>query len=699
MVNFLQILAVWGVAVVQPLLGIMGDNTETFLKFGITGRSVLWAAIIFALLPPLFGVVCELAALKSRKVMFAMHLTIVFTLGLIAALQIAKFYLHLGGVPQALIAIVLAAVLMGLLVATKPVGEWLRILAIVPVIAVAMFVFNTPAGRYARGSKVEAYDIKTGNIPIVMLMLDEFPVSALLKSDHTIDAARFPNFARLASTSTWYRNFTSAAETTDYAIPAALSGKLPVADKSFTYVDHPDNLFTWLGGTYKMNVSEYISEMCPPSVCSDNNALPGAKAKQKESQWKSFAREMADVFKQRVDLTKANEYDAVRAAAAQTDTVAVTTTTVATTTSTAAGSDGTTSTVAALPHNIPFIANLQPGRFSDWVNSIPEDPTGTLNYLHLLLPHQSWVFLPDGLSYALNGDEQFEDESAWETKVRQQRMIMQVQFVDKLLGLLLDRLEASDAYKNSLVIVQADHGVTLTAGYSHRFISRDYVTAPDIAYPPLFIHAPGQVEGTISDANVEMVDELAIISNILNTEVPWKMDGMLPEDKSAERASTKTVWLNPHPYDIAPRPEKVLTFDAKKFQSEMFARIPGGATPTHYLDMLYADTPNYQLMGQKVNVGSLPQCACDVTVDSDLRSDRNPLVYLRGSASGDLKDGDWIAFIVRGKVSGLSQIFTRGGVTMFASLAYREDYGDDWTDPQAAKIGANGELSELIALK
>ena len=535
--NFLQILAVWGIAVVQPLLGVMGENTETFVKFWITGNSVILAVVAFTLVPPVLAVVAEGAIIKWRKAAFTLHMVIVFGLGLIAALQVGKFYVHLGGVPQALVSLVIAFGLVALLVATKPAGEWLRMLAIVPVIAVAMFVFNTPAGRYARGSEVSAYEVTTGTTPIVMVMFDEFPLTAILNRDGSIDADRFPNFARLASTSTWYRNYTTVAETTDFAVPAVLTGNTPKADSSFTYVDHPDNLFTWLGGSYKMNVSEFLSQMCPPSICNESNALPGAQATAKSPRWRSFVREVGKVFKQRIDLTKTNEYDAINAAAAQTDTAAPTdtagtTTLPATITTVSVPGDSTTTTTGApKPHNIPFVAQLQPRRFREWVNAIPANPTGTLNFAHILLPHQSWLFLPDGNSYSLNQPEQFVHESPWETKVRQQRMILQAQFTDKLLGDLLDKLESTEAYKDALVVIQADHGVSLDAGFSHRFISRDYSNAPDIVYPPLFIHAPGQTEGVVSDANVDSLDVLPILSDLLDTPVPWKMQGSLPGDK------------------------------------------------------------------------------------------------------------------------------------------------------------------------
>ena len=42
--------------------------------------------------------------------------------------------------------------------------------------------------------------------PVVVVAFDEFPTDDLLRSDGAIDVRRFPNFARLASISTWFPN-------------------------------------------------------------------------------------------------------------------------------------------------------------------------------------------------------------------------------------------------------------------------------------------------------------------------------------------------------------------------------------------------------------------------------------------------------------------------------------------------------------
>ena len=61
---------------------------------------------------------------------------------------------------------------------------------------------------------------------MVLLLFDEFPTTDLLGKNRHIDRQRFPNFARLAGDSTWYRNATTVSDTTFTAVPAVLEGRV-----------------------------------------------------------------------------------------------------------------------------------------------------------------------------------------------------------------------------------------------------------------------------------------------------------------------------------------------------------------------------------------------------------------------------------------------------------------------------------------
>lgn len=102
---------------------------------------------------------------------------------------------------------------------------------------------------------------------VVWLVLDELPLYALLKTDGTINAVRYPGFAKLAATSTWYRNTLATAQRTTEALPAMLTGKWPTIRDYPVLADHPVNLFTLTQSHKKLDVYQSITSLCPKGVC------------------------------------------------------------------------------------------------------------------------------------------------------------------------------------------------------------------------------------------------------------------------------------------------------------------------------------------------------------------------------------------------------------------------------------------------
>ena len=97
---------------------------------------------------------------------------------------------------------------------------------------------------------------------------DELSGESLLGPGLRIDRSRYPNFARLASESTWYRNATTVADFTSDAVPAMLTGDRPVKGKLPVESDHPGNLFSFLS-RYDFNAQEPVTDLCPPDRCAE----------------------------------------------------------------------------------------------------------------------------------------------------------------------------------------------------------------------------------------------------------------------------------------------------------------------------------------------------------------------------------------------------------------------------------------------
>lgn len=104
--------------------------------------------------------------------------------------------------------------------------------------------------------------------PVVMLILDEFPVDSLLGPDGQIDRARYPNFAALAEHSTWFRNAHTIYDSTERAVPAILDGDFPRRGTRPLYTDHERSVYDLFGRKgYRIVASEEASSVCPPRYC------------------------------------------------------------------------------------------------------------------------------------------------------------------------------------------------------------------------------------------------------------------------------------------------------------------------------------------------------------------------------------------------------------------------------------------------
>ena len=139
-----------------------------------------------------------------------------------------------------------------------------------------------PARCPARRSAAVAGPSRSST-PIVLVVLDELPQSTLADADGRIDAELFPNFARLARESTWYRNATTVNDSTAAAVPAQLTGEQPRAGTLPTARDHPRSLFTLFERSHELTVIEPITAVCPARLCDDVRPGTGDRLRSLES--------------------------------------------------------------------------------------------------------------------------------------------------------------------------------------------------------------------------------------------------------------------------------------------------------------------------------------------------------------------------------------------------------------------------------
>jgi hypothetical protein len=104
--------------------------------------------------------------------------------------------------------------------------------------------------------------------PVVLVVFDEFPTTSLLGKGRRVDARRYPNFARLAAQSTWFRNATTVHDSTFVAMPAILTGRVRGYLPGAGARPPRRSLFTLLKRQgYRVNGSEEGAHVCPVRLC------------------------------------------------------------------------------------------------------------------------------------------------------------------------------------------------------------------------------------------------------------------------------------------------------------------------------------------------------------------------------------------------------------------------------------------------
>ncbi len=160
------------------------------------------------------------------------------------------------------------------------------------------------------------------------------------------------------------------------------------------------------------------------------------------------------------------------------------------------------------------------------VAALTESELPRLHYLHALLPHVPWRFRPDGSTYAdieLPGYFSKWDDDPAIAHFGQQRHLLQLGLVDRLLGEYLDRLEAIGDFDRAIVIVTADHGISFVPGERSRGIGE--ANTAGIANVPLLYKEPGQRSGTVQPQPVELIDVVPTLAAKLGLDPPWAFDG------------------------------------------------------------------------------------------------------------------------------------------------------------------------------
>ncbi len=641
-----------GIVVAEPVLTALHDGADVF----VSRRAEPWhvvalTVLLVAGLPLLVLLVEEVVGWVRPTAREHLHLLALTVYGVLVGVRL----LGQAGLPGPVTLVLVAGIgaLLGWSAARFPaVRQWLALIGIFPVLLAVWFLGTDPVRGLVVGDDGAGEAATVADpAPVVLIVLDEFPLASLLDEDDRVDAEQFPNLAALAQDATWFRNASGISPTTPEAVPPILTGRYPDAVGLLpTLEQHPDNLFTLLSGTYDLNVQESVTALCPPVECG-----PGALA---------TGHPLRELWLDATDLWQRQLF----------------------------GGEADRSVDFAIRQSDPD-APATMARFAASIQR--EGGRPALDMLHAVYPHQPWYHLPSGLTYEApfiaEGLDQFA-EYAWETDeaafLGRQRHLLQARNADVMVGLILARLRELGTYDESLVIVTADHGAAFETGEPVRGVSA--ANAHQVLWVPMFVKPPGQTAGRIDDRPAETVDVLPTIAEVIGLELPDDVDGTsLLGDAPVVTTDQRRVYdwgfsrltVNDNGYALV---------DGKAAFAELLAEPPPGEGDDADL-RFYRFGRHGDLVGTRVDdLPTAPARDLSVELDADggYRSSAPAQqdVYVAGTVTSD-EDLD-VAIAVNGRIGAWTRLQRTGepGVARFWGLVPPTLLAPDGTDEVALYV-------------
>ncbi|MGH3024594.1 MAG: sulfatase-like hydrolase/transferase [Gaiellaceae bacterium] len=666
-VAFAHLAALSAFAVAQPLFDLLGESPDFFAVRGSSRWDIVLFALAVVLVPPAALVAVEaLAGLVSEQLRQALHLLFVGGLAGVVVVQALERTTDLSSTRVLLaLAALLGAGVALLYWRARPFRTLLSVLAAAPLAFLLYFLFGSPVSDL---TLADDPDVALANVqaraPVVLVVLDEFPVSSLLDGDGEVDAERYPHFAELAEGSTWFRHASTVSYSTTQAVSAILTGVRPEEAKPPVFASHPRNLFTLLGGEYRPNVFETNTRLCPDVVCGDSaGGVPGEEPASLYSdagivylhllapprleeglppitgRWMNFGREEERADDLLAEALKEPPRKRRRAG--------------------------------------ERFHDVQTRTYARFLDAIEPGGGPSLNFAHVLLPHEPWSYFPSGSQSSLGptrapGHDSRADrwEGRFVTLQAYQRHLLQVGYVDRLLGDLLERLRETGMYDRSLVVVTADHGMSFREGESGRIASQ--ANLEDVAFVPLFVKQPRQERGEVVDHHVETIDVLPTIAEVLGFRIPWRVDGRNALEDPGR--GTIRVRTRPEPDGEASAPLAELALAQEEAVERKVALFGEGAWGS-----LFAAVPHRVLLGRRADELAAGSADDRASIDHELTRELLAQVEpglpfvpspLQGHVEGDgARTGRTLAVAVNGTIAALATIYRASGEQRFSALA------------------------------
>ena len=309
--------------------------------------------------------------------------------------------------------------------------------------------------------------------------------------------------------------------------------------------------------------------------------------------------------------------------------------------------------------------------FDRFLETITPDRSGRLYFLHTLMPHMPYQYVPSGRRYRApdyqrrreGGEMLFRKSDPWLPVVLQQRHLLQAGVVDRFIGDLVERLRDQGIYDESLIIVTADHGASFLHGSRRREVSGEGDNVADVILVPLIVKLPHQVAGAISDRNVETVDVVPTIAEVLSTDLPYSVDGRsLLEASKPERSQKTFVQRGHRSIGVVEYPPRL---EDKGWEQKL----------RHFESDLYGLGPHASLVGRPLSTLDV-RAGAETAVrlarpagfrDVDVEADSLPL-NVRGRLTGASTGPVSLAVGLNGVIAATTMSYRENGEWVFASM-------------------------------
>ena len=681
-----SVLGLWTLAISQPLLDLIGRNIAFAVAHRLSGAGIVVLAVGLTLALPLVaaGIVLAVRAVWPgiAWVLHAAMLAILAALVVLVTVRVGG----LGGVLPAPVSVALAlAVGCGVALGYRRSAGLQRLLAYTVLAAPAvalLFLLASPARALwlAPDTAGTAAPVPPDAPPVVIVIFDELPLATLLDKAHGIDATAFPSFARLAEGSTFFRNATASHSSTVEAVPALLGGRYTTINTPPMASAHPTNLFTTLGGGYALHALEPLTDLCTGDGCADDAAggATDSLALVRDLSVLQLHLVTPDDWAGALPPTDAGWRDFAGGGAQ-------------------AASDEPLDREGFLVEARGALREDTPGAFRQFVAEIEQTTGPSLHVIHTLMPHRPWRYLPDGRLHGGGGEPSLRDETwtdrDWPMRQSTQLHLAQTRLADRLLGDLLDRLDTLSMYDRSLVIVVADHGVSLLPGTTPRDVRADSLAG--IAPVPLFVKVPGQTAGEVSDTPVETVDVAPTVLDVVGVEPAQELDGRSLLGTAPARTRRTIIDAEGKAWPVPTSQDDL--FDGVEHMHDLFPRGAVGLfdlTPPGLEDILGRRLPPTLPTARRMRV-SLERPGAYAQVDTEAAA---VPALIAGKVTGIARSAPppGLAIAVNGTVRAVTLAETGFGPPgSFRALVSPDAFRDGANDIEVLLIAGRGRLVRL----